>query len=145
MRSADPWHATTRACLSLNSFAKHYPSFFMTQPFEETSATQPYSTQEKKSRNRLARNVDGNSKVGLPDLTILSLCHGQPHVMPGFVTIHITFDVTNNRAESTLNSSPDCFCSWFVTLHITSDVTSEKGGSPTQHRILQFNITKNVK
>jgi hypothetical protein len=41
--------------------------------------------------------------------------------------MEITFDITNKRAESTLNGSPACFSSWFVTVHITSDITSEKG------------------
>jgi hypothetical protein len=61
-----------------------------------------------------ARNVDGNSEVSLPDLTILILCHG--HCLLSLTnTLKITSDITNKRAESTLNSLSACFSPWFVT------------------------------
>ncbi len=118
-----------RACLFLNSFAKHYTSFFTTQPLEETSATQFYSTQKKEFRNTLARNVDGNDADGCGTKPFCLCATGNTTYQSLTITMKITSDITNETTEPTLNSSPTCFSSWFVTIHISSDITSEKEGS----------------
>jgi len=56
--------------------------------------------------NTGARDVDGNGEVSLPDLTILAFYHGQHCLQSLTNTLKITSDITNERAESTLNGSP---------------------------------------
>jgi hypothetical protein len=85
------------------------------------------TTARNNARNARARDVDGNGEVSLPDLTVLALYHGQHYLQSLTIAMKITSDITNKRAQSTLNGSPACFSSWFVTIHITSDITSEKG------------------
>jgi hypothetical protein len=68
-------------------------------------------------RQRRSKPARPNRSGFVPRATLPSLS----------ITLKITSDITNKRAESTLNSISACFSSWFVTVHITSDITSEKG------------------
>ncbi|MGD0978589.1 MAG: hypothetical protein ABR962_05540 [Candidatus Bathyarchaeia archaeon] len=53
-----------------------------------------------------ARDVDGNGELSLQEPAVRALYHGQRHLQSLTHTLKITFDITNKRNESTLNSSP---------------------------------------
>jgi hypothetical protein len=57
-------------------------------------------------RDKAARDIEGNGEVSLLEPAILSLYHGQHYLQSLTIAMKITSDITNKRAESTLNGSP---------------------------------------